>query len=363
MAKNVRWLYQLLGTANITSIGNGTVTGAISTLNTGLNSFTHNYLPLSGGTVTGNTYFNAQIRSYNIVPEKDSTYDLGSSTQKYRSIYSTNFVENGTALSSKYQAKGSYAPASHTHSYLPLSGGTLSGHLVLNNSKAIQSKDSSGALCQLLVFNSSNNFHIGPYVESTQKPTVYLHGGGREYEFASTSFHPGISNTVTFGKSNKLWQAVYAKNGTIQTSDRTKKHNIQDIPDKYIDLFYKLKPKIYMFHDGDRIHVGAISQDVEEALHTLGMSAMEFGGFCKDIRYEYEYDEDGCEIESTKKPVTDRDGNPVYDYSMRYQEFDFMHIEATHRLKKEVEEIKQLLSQQNDRIKQLEKENQLLRRK
>ncbi|MCI9137898.1 MAG: hypothetical protein HFH48_10135, partial [Lachnospiraceae bacterium] len=36
MMKNVRYLYGLLGTANITSIGNGTVTGALSKLNTDL---------------------------------------------------------------------------------------------------------------------------------------------------------------------------------------------------------------------------------------------------------------------------------------------------------------------------------------
>lgn len=33
MVKNVRWLYSKLGTTDISSIGNGTVTGALSTLN------------------------------------------------------------------------------------------------------------------------------------------------------------------------------------------------------------------------------------------------------------------------------------------------------------------------------------------
>ncbi len=41
MAKNVRWLYKMLGTTNIASIGGGTLTGAISSLNTGLDSHTH----------------------------------------------------------------------------------------------------------------------------------------------------------------------------------------------------------------------------------------------------------------------------------------------------------------------------------
>ena len=37
MIKNVRWLYSKLGTTDISSIGNGTVTGALSTLNGKLN--------------------------------------------------------------------------------------------------------------------------------------------------------------------------------------------------------------------------------------------------------------------------------------------------------------------------------------
>lgn len=36
MAKNIRWLYKMLGTTNIASIGGGTLTGAISKLNTDL---------------------------------------------------------------------------------------------------------------------------------------------------------------------------------------------------------------------------------------------------------------------------------------------------------------------------------------
>lgn len=39
MFRNVRWLYKMLGTTDISTIGNGTVTGAISSLNTSLPKF------------------------------------------------------------------------------------------------------------------------------------------------------------------------------------------------------------------------------------------------------------------------------------------------------------------------------------
>ena len=38
MFKNVRYLYKMLGTTDISQVGNGTVTGAISVLNTNVNS-------------------------------------------------------------------------------------------------------------------------------------------------------------------------------------------------------------------------------------------------------------------------------------------------------------------------------------
>ena len=49
MFKNVRYLYKMLGTTDISKIGNGTCTGAISSLSSSL----ANHLPLSGRTMTG----------------------------------------------------------------------------------------------------------------------------------------------------------------------------------------------------------------------------------------------------------------------------------------------------------------------
>lgn len=53
MFKNIRYIFKKLGTTDISAIGDGTVTGGISSLNENFN----NYLPLSGGEVTGATTF------------------------------------------------------------------------------------------------------------------------------------------------------------------------------------------------------------------------------------------------------------------------------------------------------------------
>lgn len=63
-------------------------------------SHTHNYLPLSGGTLTG------ALTSTSITPSADSTYDLGSSTVGYRNVYADTFTGSltGTATKAKQLA-------------------------------------------------------------------------------------------------------------------------------------------------------------------------------------------------------------------------------------------------------------------
>ena len=58
-------------------------------------SHTHNYLPLSGGTLTG------ALTSTSITPSADSVYDLGSSSVGYRNVYADTFTGNLTGTASK----------------------------------------------------------------------------------------------------------------------------------------------------------------------------------------------------------------------------------------------------------------------
>ena len=68
--------------------------GVTSAIQTQLNnkasiSHTHNnYLPLSGGTLTGT------VTSRNLTPSTDSTYDIGTSSVRYRNIYADTFTGN-----------------------------------------------------------------------------------------------------------------------------------------------------------------------------------------------------------------------------------------------------------------------------
>lgn len=177
-------------------------------------------------------------------------------------------------------------------------------------------EDASGGSynVRVLGMNSSNNIHMGDY-NGGDLSGAYLHAKGNQFNFASTYFGANANNTTTLGTPDKLWSTVYSKTGSINTSDRTKKHDINDISEVYEQLFMKFQPKSFMFDDGDRVHIGGISQDVEEAMNELGIATEKFAGFCKDVRYEYtEYSEDDGEpIGSSKKTVVDESGNIIYD--------------------------------------------------
>lgn len=260
--------------------------------------------------------------------------------------------------------------------YLPLSGGSLTGELKIkggvevvnggflsdNNIKIINNKwfntyNTSGTEIRLLGMNNSDNIHMGNYTAGNFSP-VYLHARDKQYNFTDDSFCPNVTNDVPLGLASKLWKTVYAKTGTINTSDRNKKHDIKDLTEVYEQLFLKLQPKSFIFNDGDRVHIGAISQDVETAMQELGIEAKQFAGFCKDIQYEYtEFsEEDGMPIESSKVPCKDEDGNIIYDYALRYQEFIFLTVHMVQKLWNRVEILEKENAEMRDQIKSMQQD-------
>ena len=165
------------------------------------------------------------------------------------------------------------------------------------------------------------------------------------------------------------FSTVYASNGSIQTSDRRLKHDIKAIDDRYIKLFKSLKPITYIMNDGERVHVGFISQDVEEAMNEVGLTDLEFAGFCKDVKQEEVYfkrkiktiDENGEEIEQEIedkewRDVLDDDGNRDYIYSLRYEEFIALNTRMIQDLMAKVEDQQKIIDEQNKRLETLEAE-------
>ncbi len=158
--------------------------------------------------------------------------------------------------------------------------------------------------------------------------------GGQKYEMDNGAFHPTPDNSLDLGRSGNRFDDVRATNGNIVTSDRNEKNTIT-ASDLGLDFINKLSPVSYKWNKskegaGKRTHYGLIAQDIETLLGTIGKSATDFAGFCKDqITTETVFDEDGHADDVPLETPFDR-------YSLRYTEFISPIIKAIQELSAKV---------------------------
>lgn len=174
------------------------------------------------------------------------------------------------------------------------------------------------------------------------------------YRMNAQSFHPVTDWAKSLGTAANRWHTVYAATGTINTSDRRAKQNIQEIPDEVLDVvgnigaaMYRMRDSVETKQDGARWHFGLIAQDIKEAFEAAGLDGFAYGVLCYD-EWEAEYemvgrvvDEDGIEVEPGVKTLIHDAGNR---YGVRYDEW--MILESAYQRR----ELKRL----EERIKQLE---------
>ncbi len=146
---------------------------------------------------------------------------------------------------------------------------------------------------------------------------------------------------------------IYSTTGQITASDRNMKGNIKPLTDRHMEFFSLLQPASFTFTDGTsgRTHVGFISQDVENAMTKAGLTDLDFAGFCKTLKTKEIIDDDGDKRYETK---TDENGNPIYVYALRYEEFIALN---TFMIQKLYEDNRNL----RDEVQTLRKESQGLK--
>lgn len=207
-------------------------------------------------------------------------------------------------------------------SYLPKSGGTVSGNINMSYNKNILWNNNGSIWCsgsQQMFLRAQND---GNYV---------LHLGVHD---STWTLDPDVSGNLQLGTANHKWGTLYSTSGTIQTSDRNAKHDIHPLSedDRYLTFFQNLLPRSYMFNDGKsgRIHVGFVAQDVAKAMESAGLSDLEFAGFCRDqktVPVQKIMDIQVLDEKTGEKraeTITYTEDEPVegkHVYSLRYEEF------------------------------------------
>lgn len=101
--------------------------------------------------------------------------------------------------------------------------------------------------------------------------------------------YPSKNNALSSGTTTHRWKAVYAVNGTIQTSDENLKEEIGEIPEAVFKAWEKVKFVQYKFKDAvkekgakARYHIGLIAQRIVAAFESEGLDAFAYGLVCRD---------------------------------------------------------------------------------
>ena len=110
----------------------------------------------------------------------------------------------------------------------------------------------------------------------------------RDMSVSCNNFCPSATAANLGNSSLGMWQAVYSYTAEIQTSDENIKHDIAEIPQKYIDMMDDITPVIYKMDNGtsNRYHTGFIAQNVKAAMDAHGVSDLELAAWCKDVDTE-----------------------------------------------------------------------------
>jgi len=232
-----------------------------------------NYLPKSGGTMSGGISFNST----------DTLFTLNKTD-----------IKKGVAVGTSIEP--------YVFKILDKNGDTISS---LSNSIG-----SSGIVrCGLYTF---------PWVTGASYFGAQLYASA---DGTTLSWNPTSSNSTDLGYSSRRWKQLYANTATIDTSDERVKDNISAIPNDVLDAWGEVDWVQFQFNDAiakkgenARIHCGAIAQRIKSVFESHGIDAFRYGLLC--------YDEWGAEEEER-----DEKGNVIQEampagnlYSLRYEE-------------------------------------------
>jgi len=147
------------------------------------------------------------------------------------------------------------------------------------------------------------------FAETVSAPSVGKNKIGLQFVTYSDSIGAikpySITNTTTsddkidLGESGARFDDIYATNGTIQTSDRNEKQDIESLTEAEERVAVACKGLLKKFRwksavedkgDDARIHFGIIAQDLQAAFEAEGLDAGRYGMFTSNT-----WTEDGVE--------------------------------------------------------------------
>ena len=111
-------------------------------------------------------------------------------------------------------------------------------------------------------------------------------------------YNASSNPSQTLGLASKRWSVIFSATGTINTSDKNQKEEIQDLSEAELRVAQACKGlvKRFKFKGGTRKHIGVIAQDVRDAFTAEGLDAHEYGLFCSDTWTDEETGEEVTQL-------------------------------------------------------------------
>jgi hypothetical protein len=278
---------------------------------------------------TGSTVRCAVDSSGHFAPFADNSYDLGTASLNWRSLYvdGSGYVYFGSTTSGVGGLGG--AVVFRTGSTSRCSVDT-SGHFVPSADNTYNLGSSTNNWRDLYL-DATGHIYFG-----TSATGVAASGGQVYFQNSNTvrcgintsgHFVPNTDNLYSCGRPNpNRWADVYAVNGTIQTSDATEKEAITD-SDLGLDFINALRPVSYRWKVGGKVAVPAAKEgDPETFVDRPG------------VRRHY-----GLLAQDVKTALGNRDfGGYIYDqesdsYGLRYSQFIAPLVKAVQELTARIE--------------------------
>ena len=336
---------EYIGTLKVVAgaVDAGTVTGCTITGSTVRTNATNTYVELTGGRLNSYNNYSGYSGSFmGVYGKAPVVYD------SHDTAWTSVVIDCGTAAcvagkekvcllvgSAESGFDGEVAAVFSDYNvafYVPLT--YVSGELAVDEDVTI----AGDTTAKNMTLSGSITLPNAPYTDSNPVglkfsggATVYSTGAQHLYFQASTeenyamqygvvdntwALAPGTTEKLQLGTASHRWNVIFARNSTVQTSDARQKNSIAPISVAYEQIFEQLRPVTYRINDGDRVHTGFISQDIEKTLNDVGLTAEDWGAFCKD---------------------TGEDGEDIY--GMRYSEVIALNTHMIQKLMKRIDEL------------------------
>ncbi len=221
------------------------------------------------------------------------------------STYLSQTSASSTYLS-KTDASSTYETSSHASSTYETSSHASSTYLSKTDAASTYLKKtdasstyetSSHASSTYLSQTSASSTYLSKtdatstYLKKTDAQSTYLQSNILEWSGYTLRQKYSYAN-VNLGSSDHKWDSVYAYDfygTTHSSSDARLKKNIKSLGQKWLNFFYKLKPRSFKYKNGKsgRTHTGFIAQEVEAAANECGIPTKDIAAIAIDESGQY----------------------------------------------------------------------------